>query len=191
MGNGDVSLLPLATWLALATTLLLAGPSVSAETEDPGPHGPGLGTADVVRSFTLKTTGAVTKEVKGKKDDGKTGLIGLCDPKMFANFGIEYGRMMDREKAAIAWITVDPIETGATGEFKLATIDVSFFDLTHRDRRFVGPGTLKLTVHNASSGNRRMSGTVAGTKLDGLDSQKGKTLDITASFDLDFSCGVK
>jgi hypothetical protein len=50
---------------------------------------------------------------------------------------------------------------------------------------------LKLTVHDASPGKRRMTGTIVGTKLEGEDELSGKFIDVTASFDMDFSCGVK
>jgi len=40
-------------------------------------------------------------------------------------------------------------------------------------------------------GKRRMTGTIVGTKLEGLEKLNGKFIDVTASFDMDFSCGVK
>jgi hypothetical protein len=36
-----------------------------------------------------------------------------------------------------------------------------------------------------------MTGTIVGTKLGGLEELNGKFIDVTASFDMDFSCGVK
>jgi hypothetical protein len=43
-----------------------------ATAKDVGPSGPSLGAkADVVRTFTMKVSGAVTAEVKGKKGDEK------------------------------------------------------------------------------------------------------------------------
>ena len=161
-----------------------------AAAEDVGPFGPSLGAkADVVRAFTMKVSGAVTAEVKGKKGDEKTGLVGQCKPDMFANFGILHGSSY--EEAEIAIVSRDPIKTGMTGDIKLDKIYVRFFDMKNHERKFAGKGTLKLTVHDATPGKRRMTGTIAGTKLEGLEKLDGKFIDVTASFDMDFSCGVK
>jgi hypothetical protein len=46
-------------------------------------------------------------------------------------------------------------------------------------------------THDATPGKRRMTGTIVGTKLGGLEKFNGKFIDVTASFDMDFSCGVK
>jgi len=161
-----------------------------ATAEDVGPFGPSAGgKADVVRSFTMKVSGAVTAEVKGKKGDEKTGLLGQCKPTMFANFGILHGSSY--EQAEISIVSQDPIKTGMTGDIKLDKIWVRFFDLKNEERKFGGKGLLKLTVHDASPGKRRMTGTIVGTKLGGLEKFNGKFIDVTASFDMDFSCGVK
>jgi hypothetical protein len=61
----------------------------------------------------------------------------------------------------------------------------------NEERKFGEKGMLKLTVHDASPGKRRMTGTIVGTKLEGEDELSGKFIDVTASFDMDFSCGVK
>jgi hypothetical protein len=165
--------------------------AVGARADEVGPYGPPLGVkADVVRSFTLKTSGAVTKEVNGRKGDGQTGLRGQCDPKTFANFGVEKGSLLG-EQAEVAIVTRDPIATGATGEFRLDKVYVRFFDDANGERRFGGPGKLTLTVHEAAAGRRRLSGAITGAKLEGFDTQRGKRLDVTATFDLDFSCGVR
>lgn len=42
-----------------------------------------------------------------------------------------------------------------------------------------------------AAGKRRMTGTIVGTKLGGQEKLKGKFIDVTAGFDMDFSCGVK
>jgi hypothetical protein len=158
--------------------------------DEVGPFGPSLGAkALVVRTFTMKTTGAVAAEVKGEKGDEKTGLIGQCNPTMFANFGILHGSSYEQEEIAI--VSKDPIKTGMTGEVKLDKIYVRFSDLKNDERKFGGKGMLKLTVHEAAAGKRRMTGTIAGTKLEGLEKLDGKFIDVTASFDMDFSCGLK
>ena len=179
------------TILGFVAGIIAAGVVGEARADELGPFGPPLGVkADVVRTFTMKTSGAVAKNVKGSKGDGETGLRGQCNPKMFANFSIEKGSMFG-EQAEIAIVTVDPISTGATGNFKLSKIWVRFFDDANMERKFGGPGLLKLTVHQAAAGKRRMTGTISGSKLEGLGKQDGKKLDVTASFDMDFSCGVK
>jgi len=157
---------------------------------DVGPFGPSLGAkADVVRAFDMKVTGAMTAEVKGKKGDEKTALVGQCKPTMFANFGILHGTLY--EQAEIAIVSNKPIQTGMTGDIRLDKIYVRFFDMKNDERKFGGKGMLKLTVHAAAPGKRRMTGTIVGTKLEGLEKLEGKFIDVTASFDMDFSCGVK
>jgi hypothetical protein len=157
---------------------------------DVGPFGPPLGVkAEVVRTFTMKVSGAMTTEVKGKKGDEKTGLVGQCKPTMFANFGILHGGLYDQ--AEITIMSKDPIKTGMTGDIKLEKVWVRFYDLKNEERTFGGKGMLKLAVHDAAAGKRRMTGTIVGTKLGGQGKLKGKSIDVTASFDMDFSCGVK
>ena len=162
-----------------------------ATAADVGPFGPSIGVkADVVRTFTMKVSGAVTAEVNGKKGDEKTGLVGQCKPTMFANFGILHGSSYD-EQAEISIVSKGPIKTGMTGDIKLRKIWVRFFDLKNMERKFDGKGLLKLTVHDATAGKRRMTGTIVGKKLEGLGKLEGKFIDVTSSFDMDFSCGVK
>jgi hypothetical protein len=176
--------------LAAAGTVL-APPRFASAGPELGPYGPPFGAkADVVRSFTLETTGAVARAVSGKKGDGKTGLRGQCDPKMFANFGIERGNVMD-DRASIYIVSKGRIGTGATGEFKLDTVSVVFYDDDNGERKFNGPGTLTITTHQAGAGSRRMAGTIRGPKLEGVDAQKGKVIDATATFELEFSCGIQ
>ena len=168
---------------------------VTGGAQDLPPFGPALGQkADVVRTFKLKATGAVTKEVTGKKGDGRTGLTGQCNPASWANFGIQVGSSMATEQASIAVVTKGNIGTGATGEFKLDKIYVDFVSIqgsTIQSFRFAGPGVLTLTTHDGSPGKRRMIGSIRGSKLNGLDDAAGKLIDVEAAFDMDFSCGVK
>jgi len=178
--------------LGMATALLTAGSPHLVSGEEMGPYGPGLElNYEAVRSFTLKTSGAITKEIKAVKGQGKTGLTGNCNPKMFANFGIHRGGPFDAEQVGIALISRDAIGMGITGTFPLNMVQVDFFDLPNGTRRFTGPGTLTLTVHNPSPRKRRMTGTISGSNLKGLEKEEGKTLDVIATFDLDFSCGVQ
>lgn len=178
--------------IVVGIVISVAGASGTMATAgDTGPYGPSLGgKADVVRAFDMKVSGAVTAEVKGKKGDQKTALLGQCNPAMFANFGILHGSSFDDE-AEISIVSRDPIKTGMTGEIPLDKIYVRFFDMKNGERKFGGKGTLKLTVHDATPGKRRMTGTIVGTKLEGLEKLNGKFIGVTASFDMDFSCGVK
>jgi hypothetical protein len=180
--------------LAGAGLLALASPS-AALAEDVPPFGPPLGVkAQVVRAFSMKITGAVKKDVTGKKGDGKTGLIGQCNPASWANFGVQVGTAMGTEQAGIAVITRDKIATGATGTFPLDKVYVDWFSMeggTISAPRYGGPGVLTITTHDGSAGHRRMIGAIKGTGLAGLDGDaKGKKIDVEASFDMDFSCGV-
>jgi hypothetical protein len=174
--------------------LVLVQPTAIAAQEVP-PFGPALGQkADVVRSFRLRATGAVTKEVTGKKGDGKTGLVGQCNPASWANFGIQVGTSMGTEQASIAVVTQDKVGTGATGEFKLDKIYVDFLSIqgaSIQSLRFAGRGVLTLATHDGSPGKRRMIGSIRGANLEGLDDAAGKRIDVEAAFDMDFSCGVK
>ena len=181
------SLMGVAGGMVVAALFTAAGNGMA---EEVGPFGPSLGAkALVVRTFTMKTTGAVAAEVKGNKDDEQTGLIGQCNPAMFANFGILHGTSYEQEEISI--VSKDPIKTGMTGEIRLDKIWVRFSDLKTDERKFGGKGTLKLTVHDATAGKRRMTGTIVGTKLEGLETLGGKFIDVNASFDMDFSCGIK
>ena len=151
------------------------GLSNMAAAADVGPFGPPLGVkADVVRAFTMKVSGAVTADVKGKKGDEKTGLVGQCKPTMFANFGILHGSSYDQAEVTI--MSKDPIKTGMTGDIKLEKIWVRFFDLKNEERTFGGKGMLKLAVHDAAPGKRRMTGTIVGTKLGGARKNSKESL---------------
>lgn len=156
---------------------------------DVGPFGPPLGSkAKVIKSFNMKTSGALAMEVKAGKDDEKTGLIGQCNPAMFANFGILQDGTYDQ--AEITIVSKDPIKTGMTGEIKLDKVWVRFMDLKSGERMFGGKGVLKLSAHEAAKAKRRMTGTIVGTKLEGSAALSGKSIDVTAAFDMEFSCGV-
>jgi hypothetical protein len=176
-------------WIGIPV-LALAAIGSSALAQDVGPFGPPLGVkAPVVRSFTMTTTGVVSTEIKGGKGDEKTGLIGGCKPTMFANFGILHGTSFEQSEITI--VSRDPIPTGMTGDIKLDRIWVRFYDPNNDERKFGGKGTMKLTTHEATPGKRRMIGSITGTKLEGFDKLAGKFIDVTAAFDMDFSCGVK
>ena len=178
------------TGIAIALSIAAIG---AGSAEDVGAFGPPLAVkAMVVRTFTMKTSGAIKTEVKGEKGDEKTALMGLCNPATWANFGIvTEGNPKIYEQMGIYITTENPIKTGMTGDINLDKILVRFFDMTNDERRFSGRGMLKLTAHNATPGKRRMTGTIVGTKLEGVeDKLGGKFISVTANFDMDFSCGV-
>lgn len=183
-----------ATLPALACAALACWPR-PATADDVPPFGPPVGVkADVVRSFALKTTGGLALAATGAKGDGKTGLIGLCKPTTWANFGVEVGTSFGVEKTGIAVITKGKIATGATGTFPLDKVYVDHLALKGQELvsdSFAGPGTLVITVHDGTPGHRRLVGTITGKKLKGKAGEKPATVDVEASFDMDFSCGVK
>lgn len=180
---------------------LTFAPAGAAQKEELGPVGPSLGaTARVVRSVTVETSGAVTGTFRGSLKDEKTGLMGTCNPDTFANFMIKLGGGNQFDEV---WVTIwskGKVGSGEMGTFKLSELDLTFrkgasTDFIQQD--FEGPGTLTLTVHNATRGKRRMTGTIEGKGLVGHEisifgkSVLGKTLNAKVSFDMDFSCGVK
>lgn len=156
-----------------------------------GPFGPALGgVARVVRSATLETSGAITREVHGSsRDDEVTGLRGQCNPEMWANFGIDLPPG-DYYRLQVTLTSRDEIPTGATGEFPLDSLVVEFTTKDIDSLQFNGKGTLKLTTHDATPGHRHMVGTMSGQGLEGRQDAEGQTLDATLDFDMDFSCGV-
>lgn len=174
---------------------LTFAPTGAAQKEELGPFGPPLGaTARVVRSVTVETSGAVTGTFKGSLKDENTGLMGTCNPGMFANFMIRLGGGNQFDEV---WVTIwsrGKVGSGETGMFKLSGFELTFRKTTSTDfiqREFKGPGTLTLTAHDAARGKRRMTGTIEGKGLAGRDGEAGKTLNAKVSFDMDFSCGVK
>ena len=162
----------------------------SAPVAEVGPFGPPLGgLARVVRSAVLQTSGAVAGEFRGSKGDDETGLRGQCNPKMWANFGIDLPPG-EFERLQVTLTTRDAIATGATGKLPLDQLVVEFTTKDWDRRRFRGRGVLELTTHDAAPGKRRMVGTMSGKGLKGGEAA-GRTLDATLAFDMDFSCGVQ
>lgn len=166
--------------------------SSGGESQEPlGPYGPPMGVnADVVRSVSLKLSGDMNAEFIGKKGDGTTGVMGLCNPDTFANFSLALpGEGYQRVDAAI--MSKGEIGTGATGEFRLDYLWVTLFDEDMNSFDFKGPGTMTITRHDATPGNRRMIGAIKATGLAGSNDAEGKTVDAEVHFDMDYSCGVK
>ena len=159
-----------------------------------GPYGPPLGVrAPVVRSVKVETKGAVTGTFSGTQRQEGTGLQGLCNPNTFANFMLAMPGGKNYDEVWVTNMSKRAVGTGETGEFQLDYVEVTFRktsgDFIQRD--FRGPGTMTLTTHEAEPGHRRMVGTMEGSGLQGRGDDAGKTLDLTVSFDMDSSCGVK
>jgi hypothetical protein len=57
--------------------------------------------------------------------------------------------------------------------------------------QFKGPGSFEIKEHNAAQGNRRMTGVIKATGLEGRQDAEGRTVDAEFDFDINFSCGVK
>ena len=166
----------------------------SATEDDPGLYGPSLGQAHVVRSLTIKTSGGVKETLTGKKGDGKTTLSGECKPDLFANLSFDIGESLG-DRAGIAFATRNPIMIGQTGEIDLNWVIFDSVKIDKADvqsKRFKNDdGTLTLTVHDPTKGSRRMTGTIVGKNLLPLDGLQAQPVNVEASFDADFSCGVK
>jgi hypothetical protein len=168
----------------------------AGESVELGPYGPPLGVlAPVVRNVTVETSGAITGTFTGTKGQDKTGLRGLCNPAMWANFMLSLPGGKDFDEVWVTNMSKSAVGTGATGDFRLEYVEVTFRktaeDYSFIEREFRGPGKMTLTTHEAKPGQRRMIGTMEGTGLKGKDDDAGKTLDLKVSFDMDSSCGVK
>ena len=166
----------------------------SATSDDPGLYGPSLGQAHVVRSLTIKISGGMNETLTGAKEDGKTTLSGECKPDLFANLALDIGEPLG-DRAGIAFVTEDPIMIGQTGEIDLDWVMVDSVKINNADvesKRFKSDGgTLTLTVHDPSKGSRRMTGMIVAKDLQPLDGIQAQPVNVEASFDMDFSCGVK
>jgi hypothetical protein len=183
--------------LVLALAACGGGGDRAATAVDPqaemGPYGPPMGaTAEVVRSASIETTGAVSGTFTGTSSEGTAGLMGLCNPNTFANFLIKIGDPGGKEVWA-GIMSKREVGTGATGDFRLDYLEITFRDMSgdnFSQRDFRGPATLTITTHDAAPGARHMVGSIVGTGLEGRDDEAGKTIDATVRFDMDFSCGV-
>jgi hypothetical protein len=162
--------------------------------DDPGLYGPQLGQAHVVRTLTIKVSGGMNEVISGTKADGDTTLSGECKPDLFANLSFDTGPSLG-DHSGIGFATSDPIKLGQVGEIDLNWVQVDSFRLnngTPESKRFFGNGgTLTLTTHNGSKGNRRLTGTIVAKNLEAKDGLQAKPVDVEAAFDADFSCGVQ
>ena len=170
--------------------------AVQDEQEDPGEYGPGLGEVHVVRSLSIKVSGGLNETITGAQADGETTLGGECRPDMFANLTFDTGSMMS-DSAGVAFVTVDPITAGQTGDIDLDWVMFTQNKVGNNEfisMRFMNNeegGTLKLTTHNTARGSRRFTGLIRATNLQPLDGLESPPIDVEASFDADFSCGIK
>ena len=171
-------------------------PADAAADDDPGEYGPGLNQVHVMRSLTVRITGGLNETISGKKEDGHTTLAGVCKPDMFANLGFDTGGVFD-DQGGIGFATNDPITRGQTGEIDLDWVMITMFKMNKgkgepEAKRFMSDGgTLTLTTHDPAKGRRRMIGTIVASNLEPRDGLQSKPVDVEATFDADFSCGVK
>ncbi len=146
------------------------------ETVQLRPYGPPLGVnAPVVRSVRATTGGAITGTFTGAKGDEITGLRGLCNPDTFANFMLSLPGGKDVDEVWVTNLSKHAVGTGATGEFPLDYVEVAFRKMSADSfvqREFRGPGTL--TTHDATSGHRRMVGSMEGRGLEGKDAEAAR-----------------
>jgi hypothetical protein len=147
--------------------------------------GTSMAGARVVRSAQLSVSGAVEGRFDAPDNDA-TFLIGNCDPEVFANFGIQFS------PPGYVWVQVsllgNPIQPGQTGPVRLDWVQINLVD--DEALFFKGPGTLKISLHNALVDDRRMQGVIKTTGLEGFLDAEGQTLDAEFEFDMNFSCGV-
>ena len=169
--------------------------ALQEEEEDPGEYGPGLSQVHVVRSLTIKVSGGVNETITGNKADEHTTLAGECKPDMFANLTFDTGSMMS-DSAGVAFATEDPITTGQTGDIDLEWVMFTQNKVGNNEfiaMRFMNSeeGTLTITTHNTARGSRRLTGVIRGKNLEPRDDLESPPIDLEASFDADFSCGIR
>lgn len=163
--------------------------------EDPGEYGPGLSQVHVVRSLTIKVSGGLDETITGNKAAEHTTLAGECKPDMFANLSFDTGSMMS-DSAGVAFATVDPITTGQTGDIDLEWVMFTQNKVGNNEfiaMRFMNDegGTLTISTHNTARGSRRLTGVIRGKNLEPRDGLESPPIDLEASFDADFSCGIR
>jgi hypothetical protein len=166
----------------------------AVQAEDPGVFGPGLDQVKVVRSLTITISGGLNETIAGNMADRHTTLSGECKPDMFANLSFDTGETFG-DKGGIGFATRNPITIGQTGAIDLVWVLVDMVKIkgdVPDSKRFKSTGgTLTLTSHTPTKGSRRMAGTIVAKNLQPLDGLKSAPVSVEATFDADFSCGVK
>jgi hypothetical protein len=146
---------------------------------------------ELVRSVTLKTSGARETALEGSGAAETARYAGSCKPDVFANFVIEVapgGSFFD-ERTSVSMASKEAIAPGQTGEIPLSWLAVEFLDKEGPMKKYRGPGTMTVTRHDAGDAPR-LVGTLKGA-IDGKEGEEGKKLDAEAAFDLNVSCGTK
>jgi hypothetical protein len=163
--------------------------SASEARETSRPAGP-------VNAFSFEETGAAMRQTVPDAADLK--LAGGCDGTTPINLSMFLGQPIEERWFSVAFSTEGVVAPGETGTFPLQSLQ--WDDGVMRPEnlpadsparvpvRYSGKGTLTLDTHAASTGMRRMAGTLTG-HVEQLG--KGPAADITAHFDINLSCGVK
>jgi hypothetical protein len=175
---------------ALALLCACGGPRQAAPgVAESVPAGP-------VNAFSFEATGVAVRGTVPVAADLM--LAGGCDGTTPINLSIFLGRPMDERWFNVAFVTEGVIAPGETGTFPLQSLQ--WDDGVMRPEnlpedsparapvRYSGKGTLTLETHMASIETRRMAGTLTGHVE---QFGKGPAADITAHFDINFSCGVR
>ena len=168
-----------------------------AGAETPGEAREPARRAGPVNAFSFEETGVAMRQTVPAPEELM--LAGGCTGDSPINLSIFLGRPMDERWFNVAFVTEGAIAPGETGSFPLQSLqwddgvmrpeNLPADSPARAPVRYSGKGTLTLEMHMASTQTRRMAGT-----LTGHVEQFGKgpaAADITAHFDINFSCGVK
>ena len=146
-----------------------------------------------INAFSFRATG----DAAVSWDSGDLRMSGGCPAGSPMSIGFSSGTVTAEDYRNVAFDTQAVIAPGQTGTFPLEEIrwDHGTKAVTPRGggtevrvpNRFAGPGTLTLTTHEATTRNRRLSGTARG---EGIKSREGALVDLVVEFDLNLSCGA-
>lgn len=147
--------------------------------------------AGFVNAFAFTSTGGVETTWQG---DGLT-MTGGCVPSEPMSIGFHSGLPTEPDYFNVAFDGAEKVGTGETGTFGIKEIRWDHGTVAKSvpggmevrvPNRFTGAGSISLTRHDASVGDRRMAGTVTGTATNG----EGVAADVVVEFDINLSCGV-
>lgn len=146
------------------------------------------------RWFRVHATGDVETAVHVSNPQ----MTGGCSGSSPFSLGLLQSDPTREDYAYLSFSTQGAVATGAVGEFALSELKWDFGSVSPENmppelnirvpNRFSGTGTLELTSHIASPELRRMTGVI---HAEGLTNHPGQSVDIEASFGVDWSCGIQ
>lgn len=147
-------------------------------------------------AFSFEETGVAMRQTV--PDAAELTLAGGCTGETSMSLSMFLGQPIEERWFNVAFSTEGVVAPGATGTFPLQSLqwddgvmrpeNLPADSPARAPVRYSGKGTLTLDTHTASTETRRMAGTLTG-HVEQLG--KGPAADITAHFDINFSCGVK